>query len=324
MNIRYTLLILVAVANAPAFAAGVAAGTNITNTANIGYTISGVTHSASASNTFAVDQLVDDSVTWQDAAMVAVSAGSNDQALLFKLTNTGNGSDTFTLVATPSAGASPSFTPTSCRIYFDSDSSGTYSAGDALYISGSNDPVLAADASITLLAVCDIPATAVDSAQGQVQLAATSKTVNGAPGTINAGGGVGGVDAIAGSSGGAASVTGIFKVSSVTYGFVKTQSVKDPSGGTQAVSGAIITYTLTVTPNGTATGNNLVITDPIPASTSYVSGSLTLNGTALGDSATDGDQGDYNVTNTGAITVNLGNLPGSGAVQVVTFKVTIN
>jgi uncharacterized repeat protein (TIGR01451 family) len=324
MKVHYALTILGILSSVPAFAAGVAPGTSITSTVNVTYTVSGINHAGSATNAFVVDQLVDDTTTWQDASAVAVSAGSNNQALLFKLTNTGNGSDTFGLVATPGPGPSPGFTPASCRLYFDTDHNGVYSVSDTLYVPGTNDPTLAAGASVNLLAVCDIPVTAGDQSQGVIQLVATSKTVSGAPGTVNTGGGVGGVDAIAGNSGGDASGSGTYKAGNVDYTIVLAQAVTDPSGGTQPVSGAIIKYTMTIAPKGSATGTNLVVTDPIPASTTYVAGSLTLDGTPLGDSASDGDQGDYNATNANAITVKLGSLSGSGAAQVVTFQVKIN
>lgn len=324
MKTRYALAILGLISSVPAFAGGVAPGTNISNTANVNYTISGVGHTGSATSSFVVAQLVDNSTTWQDAGAVAVSAGATNQALLFKVTNTGNGADTFKLTATASSGASPGFTPVNCRIYFDTDNNGVYSAADTLYVPGTNDPALAADASVNLLSVCDVPVTAADQSLGLVQLVATSKTVSGTPGTVNTGGGVGGVDAIAGTSGGDASATGTFKAGNVDYTMTLSQAITDPSGGSQPVSGATIKYTMNITPKGSATGTNLVISDPIPASTSYVSGSMTLNGTPLGDSATDGDAGDYNVTNANAITVKLGNLSGSGATQVVTFQVKIN
>lgn len=324
MRIGYGLALLGALASAPAFGAGVAAGTNITNTAHVSYTISGIVHNDSASNTFIVDQLIDNTNTWQDAGPVTVAAGSTNQSLLFKLTNTGNGSDSFSLALTASAATGSGFTPTNCRIYFDTDNNGTYSAADTLYVPGSNDPALAGGASVNLLAVCDVPATVADQSQGNVQLVATSKTASGTPGTVKAGGGVGGVDAIVGSSGGNASVTGTFKSANVSYSFVKTETVIDPSGGANPVSGATIEYTLTVTPNGSATGKSLVVTDPIPADTTYVSGSMTLDGTSLGDSNTDGDAGDYNFTTPGAISVKLGNLSGTSTPQVITFKVKIN
>ena len=324
MRISYGLALLGALASVPAHGAGVAAGTNITNTVSVSYTISGAAHVDTASNTFVVDQLIDDTNTWQDASAVAVPAGTSNQSLLFKVTNSGNGSDTFTLAVAASAAATSGFTPSNCRIYFDTDNNGAYSAADILYVAGSNDPTLAAGASTNLLAVCDIPAAAPDNSQGDVTLTVTSNTVSGTPGTVKTGGGVGGVDAIVGSSGADVSATGVFKSTNVTYGFVKTETITDPSGGNNPVSGATIKYTLTVTPNGSATGTNLVVTDPIPVNTTYVSGSMTLDGTALGDSNTDGDAGDYNFTTPGAISVQLGNLAGGSSPQVITFKVKIN
>lgn len=324
MRTGYGLILLGALASAPAYGAGVAAGTSITNTVSVSYTISGSAHLDTASSTFVVDQLVDDTNTWQNASAVIVPAGTSNQSLLFKVVNTGNGSDAFNLGLTATAAATSGFTPANCRLYFDTDNNGTYSAADTLYVSGTNDPTLAAGASTNLLAVCDIPATAPDNSQGDVTLTATSKTVSGAPGTVKAGGGAGGVDAVVGLSGADAAMQGVFRASNVNYAFAATQAVTDPAGGVAPVSGATITYTLTVTPNGSATGKNLVVTDPIPANTTYVPGSMTLDGTALGDSNTDGDAGDFNFTTPGAISVQLGNLAGGSVPQIITFKVKIN
>ena len=63
----------------------------------------------------------------------------------------------------------------------------------------------------------------------------------------------------------------------------------------------------------------MVVTDPVPANTTFVTGSLLLNGTAV-----TAGTGDYNVTTPGAVTVKLGNLAGSASAQVVKFQVTIN
>lgn len=325
MRKRYALVLIGIGLSARALGAGpVAAGTTISNTATVNYVISGTPFNASVSDSFVVDQLVDDATTSQDAGPVAVPAGAGNQALLFKLTNTGNGSDSFTLASTVTPAAGSGFTPANCRLYFDTDSNGMYSAPDTLYVPGTNDPTLAAGASLSVLAVCDIPVNAGDGTQADVKLTATSKTISGTPGTVKTGGGIGGVDAVAGLSGADASATGTYKAGNVNYAFTTAQTVSDPAGGNSPVSGAVITYTLTVTPSGSASGSGLVVTDPVPANTTYVSGSLTLNGTALGDSATDGDAGDYNVTTPGAISVKLGALAGSGAAQIITFKVTIN
>jgi len=68
-----------------------------------------------------------------------------------------------------------------------------------------------------------------------------------------------------------------------------------------------------------------VFVDPIPDHTTYVPGSMVLNGAPLTDVA-DPDAGDYNVTNPGAVTVKVGtisNEPGKNAVTF-SFRVVVN
>jgi len=305
----------------------VAAGTVISNTATAIYTVGGNTASKSATAVFTVDQLVNVVVTWQDGADVSVTAGSTRQALLFKVSNTGNATDSFTLAPTPAAGSAPNFTSFNCSIYFDTANTGVFTATDTQYTPGSNDPSIVAGGSVNVFAVCDIPNTAVDGGTSTVALAATSKTFSGVPGAVKPGGGIGGVNAVLGSSGGKASANGIYILHDVNFTVVLSEAVTSPAGApvnsNQAQPGDIIKYTLAVTPSGSASSSNTVVTDPVPAHTTYVAGSLQLNGTPVPSSGP-GVTGDYNVSNPGAITVNFGSLPGSTPVQVITFQVTIN
>src|SRR6185312_10383688 len=97
---RIAVLLAAAVAVAPAVrAADVAAGTIITNTASAQYTLGATTEIQTATAAFTVDQLVNVTVTWQNSTDVSVLAGSVQQTLLFQLTNTGNGPDSYTLSA---------------------------------------------------------------------------------------------------------------------------------------------------------------------------------------------------------------------------------
>jgi hypothetical protein len=57
----------------------------------------------------------------------------------------------------------------------------------------------------------------------------------------------------------------------------------------------------------------------VPANTTFVAGSLSLNGGAVAPAT-----GDYNVTTPGVVTVKLGNVAGSASAQVIAFQVTIN
>ncbi|MFI4967633.1 MAG: hypothetical protein ACHQAU_02810 [Gammaproteobacteria bacterium] len=291
----------------------------VTNTVSAQYLVSGSPFSQSASAVFTVQQIINVTVTWQNSSDVSVTAGASNQTLLFKATNTGNGTDSFKLTDALVTPGGPSFTPAGCLIYFDTANTGVYSAGDVLYTAGTNDPSLAQNASKNMLIVCNIPASAVDASLGEMQLTATSKTASGTFGTVNTGGGVGGVDAIVGPTGGTANATGIYQVHQIAFAYVMSESVTDPGGGSLVVSGSTITYTLTVTPSGTATADSTVITDPVSANTTYVTGSLLLNGSAVAPAT-----GDYNVTTPGAVTVKLGNVPGTTSAQIIKFQVQIN
>jgi uncharacterized repeat protein (TIGR01451 family) len=309
---------------APACASGVPPGTQITNTVAVTFVQDGVTSTGSASNTVVVDQLVDVVATWQNGTPVSAPAGAEDSSLLFKVTNTGNGSDSYTLELKPTAATGDDFAADGCRLYLDRDNDGTYSDADVLYVRGNNDPSVNADASVNLLAVCDIPKTAGDHRYAHAQVVATSKTLSGTPGNMKAGAGIDGVDVVVGASGGEAAADGAYQASNVAYELASTQVVTDPSGGHISASGSEIAYQLVVSASGSATGRNLKVIDPIPDHTSYIPGTLALDGSPLGDGNADRDPGDYNLSAPNAITVSLGSMAGTAAPRVISFRVRIN
>jgi uncharacterized repeat protein (TIGR01451 family) len=100
---------------------------------------------------------------------------------------------------------------------------------------------------------------------------------------------------------------------------VKSSSILDPFGGSQPVPGAVVTYTLVATVNGTGQADNLHVTDVIPAGTTYEAGTLTLDTAALTD-ANDTDAGEASAA---GIDVDLGNVAG-GTTKTVTFNVKID
>jgi hypothetical protein len=169
-------------------AVGVAAGTNIDSTAHATYQV-GAVNATATSNTASVKvaEILDVVVTLQTPS-VPVLAGATQRAMLFRVTNTGNGAETFQLEMTSVLGGDD-FDPAAAApsIYFDTDASGDLSPGDAPYTAGGNDPVLDADAFVTVLVVNDIPAGVTDGNRGFSRLAATSRTGTGAPGTAFAG-----------------------------------------------------------------------------------------------------------------------------------------
>lgn len=308
-----------------ALALGTSAGTDITNQATATYTVgtTGFTENSNTTST-TVAELLDVTVTWQDAGNVTVSPSDKDQVLTFRVTNTGNGTDDYTLGGISTLGGDD-FDPTLVGLYFDTNGNGVYDPGtDQQYVAGTNDPALDADASITIFVLNDIPAAGLSNGDlGNSQLAATSKTGNGAPGTVIAGVGEAGTDAVVGTSGGSDDAIGTYVVSSVAVSVVKSATIGDPFGGTEPVPGAVISYSVVVTVGGSGTALGVVITDPIPGNTTYNPGTLTLNAAPLTDGA-DADAGDVGGTTPNTVTVNLGDLTTASPAQTITFDVTIN
>ena len=307
-----------------AHAVGAPAGTVINNTAAVNYTVGTLSTTANSNQvSVTVAEIIDVVVTAQTPT-VAVSAGDTQRAVRYRVTNTGNGVETFRLVMNSViAGDQFDPVPASPAIYFDTDASGDLSAGDTPYVVGSNDPVLNADAFVTVLVVNNIPGSVLDTNVGITRLTADSRTGTGAPGTTFAGQGTGGVDAVVGTTGGDSQADSNYVVSGVSLTAVKSQTVVDQFGGARPVPGARINYSIVVNLTGSGSAVNAVFSDNVPANTTYVPGTLRLNATVLSDGA-DADAGDFSTTPAAHVRVALGNLTAASGPQTVTFAVTIN
>ncbi len=306
-------------------ALGTAAGTNIQSTAQVSYQIAGSTLStASNTSTVTVAEILDTVVTIASPTVTA-QAGAAQQELVFTVTNTGNGTETFELIALSAGVGGDAFDPelATPAIYFDSDNTGDFSAADTAYIAGSNDPTLAADASVRVLVLNSIPAGTANGVRGRSQLTARALTGYGDPGTSFSGGD-GGVEAIAGTTRAEATLFGEYLVESLLLTAIKSHAFQDQFGGTRPLPGARINYQIVVTPSGSGTAAAAVFTDTIPANTTYVAGSLALNSTPLTDAAGNDDAGEYTATPTPQVRVNLGDLTPASGAQTIEFAVTIN
>jgi len=306
------------------WAIGTPTGTDITNQATASYNV-GPTNFVENSNvtTTTVAELLDVSTVWQDAAPVTVNPGDTVQITTFLVTNIGNGNDIYTLDG-QSTLSGDDFNPTLNDLYFDTNGNGFYDPGvDAQYLPGVNDPSLDADQSIIIFVSNNIPAGVIDGDLGFTQLTATSSLGTGAPGTVFPGQGDFGTDAVLGNTGGDDSDIGIYVVSNVIMTVVKTVIISDPFGGNEPIPGAVLSYSIVVTTGGTGIAENVIITDLIPANTTYNPGTLTLNSTTLTD-ILDGDAGDVGGTTPNTVTVDLGDLAAPAPIQTITFDVTIN
>jgi uncharacterized repeat protein (TIGR01451 family) len=316
--------LLVFLLTAPrAWALGTPAGTTVANTATVAWTVGpGSNFTQSSTTQFVVDELVNVVVTLQTVSPVSVTSPDTNRQLTFLVSNTGNGSEAFSLLLDP-AQAGDQFDPTNARIYLDTNGSTTYEPGvDPLYQPGVNDPVVAADGARMVFALCDIPPARVNGDLGNATLRATSLTGTG-PGTIVLGAGTGGGDAVIGAGGGTSVSLAGYLVADLAVSIAKSAVVLDVGGGSVPAPGSRITYTLQVNVTGTGNVANLVITDPLPPFTTYVANSLLLNGAALSDGV-DADAGDFGGTAANRVTVTLGSVAGGSLPRTINFAVTIN
>lgn len=314
-----------------AFAAGTPAGTPIPNAATLTYSIGGrpaVSVTAAAPNVI-VAEVINVVLIWADGTPVAVNSPDTGKALTFVLTNTGNGTEAFRLernnlitgdqfdLGNAAGGA----------IYLENGAQAGFQASgpnaDIAYVPGLNDPVLAADTSRTVYVLSNVPAAQANGALGNVSLTASSTTPGAAgarPGATLAGLGQGGVDAVVGGSRAQSSATGGYVVAAMLLNLVKTvAAVRDPQGGILIMPGTLLTYRMVLTLTGTGIAENFSFTDPLPASTTYVPASITVDGAARSDAA-DTDNASFAA---GVVSVLFGNIP-APATHAIEFKATVN
>jgi len=304
----------------PALAGGTPAGTDIVNTAQLSW-VDGSTPRSVDSNpaSFKVDERIDVAIAALDSGSIPVAPGDQGRVLGFRVVNAGNALEAFALAGQSGLSGSQ-WTPDITSLVIDSNGNGEYDPGvDQPYRAGINDPALAADASVTIFVVANVPGGLADGSVGLAALRATAVTGSGAPGTVFVGKGADGTDAVIGATTATAATQGSLIASLAVPQLAKTQQITDPTGGNSAVPGAIITYTLSATYAGAVPNTGGVIEDPIPAGTSYVPGSLTINGAPLTDIA-DGDTGQ---ATSSAIRVAVPTLS-QATKAVVTFQVRVN
>lgn len=329
---RTTALLLIILVGRPAYAVGTAATTPISNTATVNYTVNAASLSASDTVVLTVQEYIDFTVSWQDAANVVVATPSTEQVLSYQVINTGNGTEEFSL-SVFNADITDQFDPVNARIYFD-EGNGSWDGAtvETLYVPGVNDPILDANGidRIQLYVVNDIPAALTIGDLGNSRLDVTVNTAGAsgaAAGTVLNAAGDSGVNAVIGASQAQASVTGTYEVNSigaVAVGLSKSSAVINNLEGCIAAPcdpnpGATIRYTIAVNVSGTGTAESLVITDVVPANTTYVNESVTLENIPKSD-AVDTDEVQFSA---GTVSVNLGDVV-SPATYTITFDVIIN
>jgi uncharacterized repeat protein (TIGR01451 family) len=298
MGLRLALAAFAVAALAtPSWAVGTRATTAITNTARVDY------QDVNGNNLFQNSNTVTTIVSQVGGVDVAPDNGpitlnpGDTHYFPHTVTNTGNYDDYVNLTAASAGGWT-------VAIYKDVNGNGVYDAGtDTLLTDSAGDPdaipdsgLLADDGTMKILIAVTVP-----------------------PGTAD---GASDVTTVTGVSvfDGAKTDTATDTINVAAPNVTVTKSVS-PAGNQPP--GTTLTYTITVTNNGTGAANSVVLTDPIPTNTTYQTGTITYNAAARTDGA-DADNADYNVTNAGKVTVTVGTLAAGGGTATVTFQVNID
>lgn len=334
---------------------GTTAGTSITNTVGVTYSVGGVPQGATnASDTFVVDRKVDFTLVEAGNSTTTVAPDQKGAVTTFTLTNLANAPLDFALgVGQQTTGSTVAHGSTTDGfdltaaplIYRDNPSSGTvgqWDAGDALvtYVDE-----LAAGASVTLFVRGDIPASVTNgqvagvrltSTAGQAGTAGTQGTViletpagsetNAAMDTVFASA----VRVAATPSGfkGELSSLDDYTVAAALLSVVKrSRVISDSIRGTNNplfIPNALVEYCIAVSnASGGATATNVTISDNVPSQLTIEAGTLRLNGTV--DAATGVCSGGATGgTVTGSqVTGTLSDIPG-GTTRALIFRARVN
>lgn len=309
-------------ASGTAPAAGTLANTAIDASATATYTDPAGALQTATSNiaTVRVDEILNLVNASNDAGRIGVTSPDSSAVLTFSVKNTGNGSEAFEFVASNLTG--DDFDTGSVAIFLD-NGDGIFDGDEIPYTFGSTEPTLAAEETVVVYLVAGIGSGHADGAVAELTLRATAVSASAAgdpAGTVLGGAGDGGTDAVVGISTASAVASNGFIVSAVTSTLSKSAVILDPFLGSNAVPGATITYTLSFALSGSGDITQAQVVDLIPANTSYVPNSITLNGVAQTD-ALDADAGRFNGNQ---VEVRLPDPLAAPSTQIVTFKVTIN
>lgn len=186
-------ILLAGLSGSTAFAAGTVAGTQVSNTATVEFTVGGVPQVAvpSAPVVFTVDRKVDMLVAEDGSSFTTSRPGQNDQVLSFLVTNEGNQVQDFLLTATDGNGNTVTFgaitetddfdatAPTPPGIWIDSDGSGDFDSALDTEVAYLDD--LAADGVVRVFIVRNIGPSVTDGSASFLTLSAQAVENSGTP-----------------------------------------------------------------------------------------------------------------------------------------------
>ena len=292
---------LTALSTGTAFAAGTAAGTTVSNTFTLDYSVGTTPQPPVTGDTptdFVVDRLIDVNVA--ENAGLDVAPSSQDQPLSYTLTNEGNDTQSYVLTAANAAGDDFDASNLEISYVIDANGDGINNDGAAVVYDGTSTPDIAPDQIVFVTIEGDIPAATQGQTSDITLLAETA--LAGGSGTLvtedtdgndilavenvfaDAAGDVTGDDAADGSH----SATNTYTISTADLTADKTVSVfaQTPDGSNDcavipgtpatpvadqyAIPGACVEYVITATNSGAATATAIDIEDTLPPNLTFV------------------------------------------------------
>ncbi len=294
---------LVAMSSAPAMAEGIRAGTDITNTVEVTYSVGGdVQAPVIATDTFAVDRRVNVTVSAVDSPK-DVNPGEQDAFLSFDVTNLSNDTVDLDLTATLAAGTAGNIS--GFTIYVDeANGNGTFDGTEQVVTFLDE---VAADETRRVFVVANVELAAINGDSFDVILNANAHAAGaaGLGGELTESAGDSADQSVVdtaladGSSGlagdavndGAFSALGTLNVDGAEVSVLKSSLVvSDPVNGTnnpKAIPGAVIRYCIAVSnASGGADATNISVVDDLPSDVTFNTGTI-LRDTAVAISGTD-------------------------------------
>lgn len=343
-----------------ALAAGTTAGTTVSNTATVNFSVGGVAQPAvntPAPATFVVDRRVNLTVAEVGGTATQSAPGSVNQVTTFTVTNSTNAALDFRLIASQDAsgattafGDTDDFNANNVRVFADVNGNGVYdpATDTATFVDE-----LAADAVRTVFVVVDIPAGQANNSTAGVTLTAVS-AASGTAGTLGgdltetAGADTAGVDTVFGDVAGDTDAArdgrhsddDEYDILAATISLTKSSRlISDPFNNLtnpKAIPGAVVEYCIQIANSGGASATAVSVADTVPANTAFVASSLVVggtvtagscnaDGTAEDDNNAGADESDPNGGNVtaGVVTATVPSVA-AGATTTARFRVTVN
>jgi uncharacterized repeat protein (TIGR01451 family) len=295
-----TVLALACMVSGTARAAGTAAGTVINNRSTVSYSVGGIAQTPIESSptgnanpgvgngtdtTFLVDRKVNFTVAASPAAYVTTTPGAAAQVTRYIITNTSNAAEGFQLSAANLTGGTvfgntDTIDLTGLSVFVDGNADGIYEVGTD---TATNVNTIAADTSIFVFLVGNVPNTAKNGDAANVQLTAKAAVsgTNGATLEVNTAGpdNPNAVDVVLADGvahTGVEQASGSYLVQSAALTITKQSlTISDPFNGTtnpKAIPGATVEYTVTMTNNGTVAASPVTLADPLNANLTLAQG----------------------------------------------------